>query len=183
MRARFLIGLCTGIAKGAAGQGAITGDSRLADAAMNRDKLAVRDLLKQKVDVNAPQADSTTALQWAAHWNDLESADLLIASGADPSREPLRSHGALGGLYLRGRADDRRETPESRRRRQRRFSAGETALMTAARAGNPDAVKVLVDHGAAVSAQETEHGQTALMWAVAAGRPAAVKVLLDRGAS
>ena len=36
---------------------AIAGDSRLADAAKRQDKAAVRTLLKQGVDVNAPQPD------------------------------------------------------------------------------------------------------------------------------
>ena len=38
---------------------------------------------------------------------------------------------------------------------------GETVLMTSARAGNVDAVKVLLDHGADVNAKEAYRGQTA----------------------
>ncbi len=37
----------------------------------------------QHVDVNIPQPDGSTALTWAAHWNDVETADLLIAAGAN----------------------------------------------------------------------------------------------------
>ncbi len=59
------------------------GDSRLVDAARNHDKAALRALLAQKVDVNARSNDGSTAILWLAHWNDLESADLLIAAGAD----------------------------------------------------------------------------------------------------
>src|ERR1700726_4804403 len=58
-------------------------DFRLVDAAKNRDHEAVRSLLKQHVDVNTPQADGATALAWAAHWNDVETADLLIRAGAN----------------------------------------------------------------------------------------------------
>ena len=43
--------------------------------------------------------------------------------------------------------------------------------MTAARTGNPDAVKVLIDHGARINAKENWRGQTALMWAVAENHP------------
>src|SRR5262245_9277367 len=57
--------------------------SDVADAAMNRNIGVVRSLLQQKADVNAPQADGSTALHWAAYWNDIESADLLIAAGAN----------------------------------------------------------------------------------------------------
>ena len=44
---------------------ALRGKSDVADAAMRGDKAAVRALLAQKADVNAPQADGATALHWA----------------------------------------------------------------------------------------------------------------------
>ena len=58
-------------------------DSPVADAAMKGDKAAVQTLIKQKADVNLPQADGATAIQWAAYRNDVDMADLLIAAGAD----------------------------------------------------------------------------------------------------
>src|SRR4051812_34484322 len=66
-----------------ADRSAAGGDGRIADAVMRRDAAAVRSLLGQKVDVNAPQADGARALHWAAHWSDLTTADLLIRAGAD----------------------------------------------------------------------------------------------------
>ena len=42
----------------------------------------MRALIKQRVDVNAPQGDGATALHWAAHVDDLAIADLLIRAGA-----------------------------------------------------------------------------------------------------
>jgi ankyrin repeat protein len=59
---------------------------------------------------------------------------------------------------------------------------GETVLMTAARAGQLEAVQVLVAHGANVNARENFRGQTALMWAAAERHPLVVKFLLDHGA-
>src|SRR4029078_7885701 len=59
---------------------------------------------------------------------------------------------------------------------------GETVLMTASRAGNVDAARVLLDLGADVNARENYKGQTALMWAAAEHHPAVVKLLLERGA-
>ena len=50
------------------------GEARLADAVMNHDQAAAATLLKQKVDVNAAQADGTTALHWAARWDDVATA-------------------------------------------------------------------------------------------------------------
>ena len=57
-------------------------DLRLVDAVKNRDRAAARALLTQKIDVNTAQPDGATALHWAAHWDDLDTADLLIRAGA-----------------------------------------------------------------------------------------------------
>ena len=48
------------------------------DAAKSGDKDAIRALLQKKADVNAAEADGTTALHWASYRDDLESADLLL---------------------------------------------------------------------------------------------------------
>jgi ankyrin repeat protein len=59
---------------------------------------------------------------------------------------------------------------------------GETALMTAARTGNVEAVTLLLDRGANVNAKDVVRSQTALMWAVTEGHAAIVKLLVTRGA-
>src|SRR6266576_202606 len=56
--------------------------SRIADAVQAQDQAAVKALLAKSVDVNAPQADGTTALHWAAHHNNIALADLLLRNGA-----------------------------------------------------------------------------------------------------
>src|SRR5689334_23334963 len=58
-------------------------DTRLSIAAMNGDRATVEALLKQNVDVNAPQGDGSTALHWASDKEDLELVQLLIKAGAD----------------------------------------------------------------------------------------------------
>src|SRR2546427_11314977 len=68
-----------------------SGDLRLVDAAKNRNREAVRSLVQQHVDVNTPQADGATPLAWAGHWDDLETADLLIRGGA--KLNAANSHG------------------------------------------------------------------------------------------
>src|SRR5688572_12081355 len=58
-------------------------DLRLVAAVRSQDVQQVRTLLNQRVDVNARSGDGSTALLWAAHWNALETAALLIRAGAD----------------------------------------------------------------------------------------------------
>lgn len=162
---------------------AFASDSQVADAAQNRDVVTLRALLKQHAPVNAPQIDGTTALQWAAHWNDAGSVNLLLAAGADAKAvnrygaSPMSEAAALGNpaiieaLLKAGADPNTRET-----------SDGETVLMTAARSGNAEAVRALLAHGADVNAKETYRGQTALMWAAAECHTEVVKLLLDHGA-
>src|SRR5215831_12390374 len=57
--------------------------SELADSAMRKDTQSVRTLLKQNADPNAPQSDGTTALHWAARWDDVDIAAALIRAGAN----------------------------------------------------------------------------------------------------
>src|SRR6266516_7697351 len=57
--------------------------SDVADAVMKGDKAALRTLLQQKADVNAPQVDGATALHWAVYRDDLEAVDLLVRAGAN----------------------------------------------------------------------------------------------------
>ena len=69
----------------------------LVEAVKHQDKAAVRSLLRQRVDVNAPAADGATALHWAAYEDDEEIVDLLIAAGA---RVNVANDLAITPLYL-----------------------------------------------------------------------------------
>jgi ankyrin repeat protein len=157
-------------------------DLRLADAARNQDRQAVRLLLKQGADVNARTHDGSTALLWASHWNDLETADLLIRAGADVNAAndlrttPLslactNASAALVQRLLSAGANP--NTP---------IATGETPLITCAGSGHVDAVGALIDRGADVNAKETSQHQTALMWAAAERHADVVKTLIAHGA-
>ena len=76
----------------------------VADAAQRQDNAALREFVRQHVAVNTPQVDGTTALQWAAHWNDTETVKLLIGAGADvKDGQPLRCDAAIRGCGSRKR--------------------------------------------------------------------------------
>ncbi len=160
-----------------------SGDLRLVDAVKNRDREAVRSLLKERVDVNAPEADGATALAWAAHWDDLETADLLIRAGAkvnapnDYGATPLWlacNNGSAAMVERLLRAGANPNAPLLR--------TGETPLMTCARSGNVDAVKAMLARGADPNAKESWRGQTALMWAVAEKHSEVARALIGKGA-
>jgi len=157
-------------------------DTRLAEAAQSGDMSAVRALLAEKVDVNVPLGDGTTALHWVVRADDVNTADLLVQAGADPKIAnrhgvtPLELACINGSAAMIARLLDAGVDPNSVN------PSGQTALMIASRTGNPEAVQVLLDRGAAVNAQDTVAQQTALMWAVTEDHAEAVRLLLSRHA-
>jgi len=153
----------------------------LIDAARNSDAVALRSLLKQRVDVNAATADGTTALHWASYRDDLESADLLIRAGAKVNAANDLGATPLWTASMSGSAAMVRTLLQAGADPNLALLLGETPLMAASRAGNPDVISQLLDKGAHVNARGPR-GQTALMWAVAEQHPDVVKVLLARGA-
>ena len=178
---RIISGYCLGFLLSVAGLSAASTD--VANAAMGKNRDLVRSLIQQKADVNAAQADGTTALHWAAHWDDLEMADLLIRAGANAkaaNREmatPLyvasvNGSAAMIEKLLNGGADANSTF----------LTNGETALMEAARSGSLDAVKLLLEHGAQVNVREKLRETTALMWAAEQNHPAVIKLLIEHGA-
>jgi uncharacterized protein len=182
MTRRRIIGCVAVLLVGAAGVARGASRSDIADAAMKGDRAAVRALLQQKQDVNAPQADGATALHWSVYRDDLETANMLIRAGATvdvANREgvtplamaSLYGNAAMIDALLKGGADVRQRGPN-----------GESVLMLAARNGNPQVIKRLVAGGADANAKENLRGTTALMWAVDQKHPAAVKMLIELGA-
>ena len=165
-----------------AGWAAPSGDLRLVEAAKQGDQAAVRALLQDRLDVNEPQADGSTALAWASYHDELETAELLIRAGADASAAneygvtPLtlactnRSAAMVGKLLTAGADPNIAQW------------TGETPLMTCSNAGSVEAVKLLLTAGADANAKENELGQTALMWAAAEQHPGIVRELVNHGA-
>jgi uncharacterized protein len=159
------------------------GNSPVADAAQAGDKVAVRALLKQAVEVNAAQGDGMTALHWAAMNNDAELAQLLLYASAN-----VRATTRIGGytpLLLaaeRGYAEVLEPLIKGGADVNAKTSNGTTPLMFAAASGNADAVKTLLDRGADVNAKESTRGLNAAMFAAASDRAAVIGLLASRGA-
>ena len=156
--------------------------SPVADAAMKGDKAALRALLQQKADVNAPQVDGATALHWAVYRDDGEAADLLIKAGAkvDAANREGVTPLAMASLFGTDAMVERLLAAGANAKQH--GANGETMVMLAARNGNPVVIKRLVAAGADVNAKEPLRGTTALMWAAEQRHPAAVKMLLELGA-
>ena len=165
-----------------AGLSLAAGRSDVADAVMRGDTAAVRTLLQQKADVNAPQIDGATALHWAVYRDDLETVQLLLRAGARANVANRSGITPLAMACLYGNVNMINTLIAAGANAKELGPTGETTLMLAARNGNPEAIKVLIAAGADVNAKENLRNTTALMWAVEQKNPAAVKALLDAGA-
>lgn len=165
------------------GLGAAGRHPRVADAAEQRRTAAVRMLLKQGADPNAPQADGATALHWAAHWNEVDLAKTLLKAGArvDATNDYGVSPGFLaaanGSVEVLSLLLDAGAAPNAA------LPSGESLLMTAVRSGRVAAVRRLLSVGANPNGAQASRGQTALMWAVSDGNVEIARTLMDAGAS
>ena len=102
--------------------------SDIADAVRRGDKEAVRRLVAAKVDVNAPQGDGTTALQWAAYNDDVEAADEVTGLRFPQCETGRRAHDVSNAiakpLSLGMDAAEMRVHDVERRHRQPSLLAG-----------------------------------------------------------
>ena len=156
--------------------------ARLVDAIKANDVATIRTLLDKKADVNAVQADGTTALHWAVDRDAVEIVRVLIRAGANVRAAnrygatplwlaALNGNAVIIGMLLEAGADAATASAE-----------GETALMVASRTGKLEAVNALLARGADPNVKERWRGQTALMWAAAEGHAPIVDALVARGA-
>jgi ankyrin repeat protein len=157
-------------------------DLRLVEAVKKGDREAVSSLLKQRVNVNARQLDGATALAWAAHQDDLKTAELLIHAGANVNAANDYGVTPLWLACSNANAGMVEKLLKAGANSNATLSTGETALMRAARTGDVNVVKLLLAQGATANAKETRGGQTALMWAVAENHTEVVQALIEHGA-
>lgn len=162
--------------------GFCAGPSEVADAAMRGDTTAVRTLVAQHADVNAPQGDGATALQWAVYRSDKEMVDLLLRAGANPKTPNRDGATPLWLAAINGNAGIITALLDAGADVNEKLPFGRSPLMAAARTGDVDAIKVLLDRGANVNARETLRGTTPLMWAADEGHAPAIQFLIAHGA-
>lgn len=154
----------------------------LIDSARNGDNESVARLLEQSVNVNASEADGTTALHWAAHRNEMEMLELLLSAGAnaDVANEygvtPLHLACTNQADEIVGKLLTAGANPNAA------LWNGETVLMHCARTGASDAVETLLAQGANHNAKENKSNQTALMWAAGEGHGDVSRLLIKAGA-
>ena len=164
--------------------GATLLDSPVADAAMDGDIEAVRALLTEGADVNAPQGDGMTALHWAAEAGDVEMVGMLLYAGAN--LQGVTRLGDYTPLHLASKAGKDRVVArllEAGADPSAYTTTGDvTPLHFAAASGSVPTVEALLDHGADVDVTESVRGQSPLMLAAGRNRVAVVQLLLDQGA-
>ena len=176
------VSLTFGVALAEAAGPAVPRDTRLIDAVKAGNSTAAAALIQKKVDVNATEADGTTALHWAVRNDDATLVDRLIRAGANAKAQNRY------GVTPMALACENGSAPVVDRLLKAGVSAnatgplGETALHLCARTGKPDAIRALLAKGATVDPIENWRGQTPLMWAAAEGHGDAMKALIEAGA-
>ncbi len=143
---------------------------------------ALEMIAKKSADVNAPEADGTTAILWAANGNDADLVSRLLKAGGNPNTRNLlgstplaeavfHSNTEMVKALINAGADPNAAGPDR-----------QTALMIVARTPNVAAAKLLLDKGANPNLKEAQRGQTALMWAAASSQGPMMRELLAHGA-
>jgi ankyrin repeat protein len=150
-------------------------------AAKQPDRDAVAALIRKGANVNATEADGTTALHWASYRDDVDSADLLIRAGANVNAVNDLGTSALWVASQNGSSSMVRRLLRAGANPNLALLGGETPVMVASRSGSVAVVEQLLARGGNVNARGARN-QTALMWAVAQKHPEVVKVLLAHGA-
>jgi ankyrin repeat protein len=152
-----------------------SGESPLMSAARTGSLGAVKALLAHGANVNAREAaHGQTALMWAAARQHPDVVKSLVEMGADiRARSATRRRGLLLGNRYLG-YDDTKDVKEVEQ-------GGFTALLFAARQGDVDSARVLLDAGADVN-EATPDATSMLVLAAHGGQSGFARFLLDRGA-
>jgi len=134
-------------------------------------------------NVNATDADGSTAIMYASANGDLELVRALIKAGANVKLKNQLGTSAITEAAIIGSAPIVDALLQAGADPNFKNPNGETPLMAAARSGKVDAAKALLAAGADINAKETWGGQSAIMWAAAQSQADMVKFLASKDAS
>ena len=155
------------------------GQTRLVDAAWQRDFATVGVLMHERLDVNARGAHGESALEGAAWHGDAAAVDALLRAGAAASS----AHGrALQFAAVRGNTAVVHRLLMAGADPDVRDGNGRSPLSLAALGGHTAVVELLLNAGAETELR-SDTGMTALMQAAVYGHAAAAALLIRRGAN
>jgi len=137
---------------------------------------------KKSADVNAQEADGSTALIWAANLNDADLVTRLLKAGANPKVKNKLGSTPLSEACFNANTPMIKALLDAGADPNVVGADGQTPLMLVARTADVDAAKLLLAKGADPNAIEAQRGQTALMWAAASAQGPMVRALLAGGA-
>ena len=161
----------------------LAAELQLTDAIKSGQRTAAVEMIaKKSADVNAAEADGSTALLWAANMNDTDLALRLLKAGANPNVRNKLGSTPLAEAAFNANTEITKALLDAGADPNTAGPDGQTPLMLVSRTSNVAAAKLLLDKGANVNAKEGQREQTALMWAAAASQGPIVRELLARGA-
>lgn len=175
---------------------AVSGLTPLMMAASSGNAEAVRLLAEHGAPVNAREAEhGQTALAFAAAFDRRDVIRTLVARGADvnassnaiqpPQLKPANSAAAAGQRGQAQGQNQNRSQQNNADTEAKKFGGNPrgslTPLMYAARQGNADAVRALLEGGANINAMSADKS-TALLLATINGRFDVAKLLVEQGA-
>jgi uncharacterized protein len=162
---------------------ALPGEAQLASAIKSGQRAVAIDMIAKKLaDVNAAEADGSTALLWAANLNDADLVSRLLKAGANPKVRNQLGSTPLAEAALNANTEMMKALLDAGADPNGPGADGQTPLMIVSRTSNVAAAKLLLDKGANPNSKEAQREQTALMWAAASSQGAMMRELLAHGA-
>jgi ankyrin repeat protein len=156
----------------------LSGETALMTCARSGNATAVRALLRRGAPVDVVNARESahkqTALMWAAAQSHPEVVAVLLESGADVRARSLEYTQTVTSEVTQRAGREELNYTVSR--------GGSTALLFAARSGDAESARLLIDRGADVN-DALPDGSSALVVAAHSGHTRVAGMLLDRGAN
>jgi ankyrin repeat protein len=177
------LAVCAGLAFPLFAAGIQAPATPLVNAIKSGQRAAALDMIaKKSADVNAAEADGSTAILWAANLNDTDLAARLLKAGANPKVRNQLGSTPLGEAALNANTELIKALLDAGADPNAAGADNQTPIMIVARTANVAAAKLLLAKGANPNVKEGQREQTPLMWAAASSQGPVMRELLARGA-